>query len=182
MPVTFYNSEIWPSPFTSRLTTHCTFLCLIDKSVYTSLNLNPRQTKPDLKDLFWYNRWRCNPIRPWEMVEGWEERREAADSVFLFPVVCWLSVMRPRLRPRRPVIGQGIRWLPREAWPGWAASSGQKTGRQTRISRNNADTKKEKSPALTCLLCGWLTTWIGSWNIVSGERRKKYKEPPLVYS
>lgn len=49
------------------------------------------------------------------MVEGWEERREAADSVFLFPVVCWLSVMRPHLRPQHPAIGQGIRWLPQDA-------------------------------------------------------------------
>lgn len=148
----------------SRLSGYCIFMsksqpwhfdCVIP--VYTYLHPNPGQAKPNVKDLFWCNRWRCNLIRPWETVEGWEERREAADSVFLFPVVCWLSVMRPRLRPRRPVIGQGIRWLPREAWPGRAASSGQKPGRQTRVSRNNADTKKEKSPALTCLLHGWLT-------------------------
>ena len=84
------------------------------------------------------------------MVEGWEERREAADSVFLYPVVCWLSVMRPHLRPRRPVIGQGIRWLPREAGLSRAASSDPKA-RKTSIE-DNADT----SPAPTCLLCGWL--------------------------
>ena len=89
------------------------------------------------------------------MVEGWEERREAADSVFLFPVVCWLSVMRPRLRPRRPVIGQGIRWLPREAGLSRAASSDQKAWK-TSVFRNNADTKTETSPAPTFLLCGWL--------------------------
>lgn len=89
------------------------------------------------------------------MVEGWEERREAADSVFLFPVVCWLSVMRPRLRPRRPAIGQGIRWLPREAGLSRAASSDPKA-RNTSVFRNNADTKTETSPAPTCLLCGWL--------------------------
>lgn len=84
------------------------------------------------------------------MVEGWEEWREAADSVFLYPVVCWLSVMRPHLRPRRPVIGQGIRWLPREAGLSRAASSDPKA-RKTSIE-DNADT----SPAPTCLLCGWL--------------------------
>lgn len=110
---------------------------------------------PDLKDLIWCNRWSCNPTRPWEMVEGWEERREAADSVFLFPVVCWRSVMRPRLRPRRPAIGQGIRWLPREAGLSRAASSDPKA-RNTSVFRNNADTKTETSPAPTCSLCGWL--------------------------
>lgn len=79
------------------------------------------------------------------MVEGWEEWREAADFVFLFPVVCWLSVMRPRLRPWRPAIGQGIRWLPREdlAWPGRARLPLLAKARKTDSNYRN----KENSPA-----------------------------------
>lgn len=145
----------------SRVTAHCTFRTFqtwhFDSvlSTYTYLHLNPRRTKPGLKDLFWCNRWRCNPIRPWEMVEGWEERREAADSVFLFPVVCWLSVMRPRLRPRRPVIGQGIRWLPREAW-----QSRQAEARKTDKSFQKQCRHKERKESCANLfaMCGLLTS------------------------
>lgn len=81
------------------------------------------------------------------MVEGWEERREAADSVFLFPVVCWLSVMRPHLRPRRPAIGQGIRWLPREAWPGRAGPPRQAEAR-------NAERRFQKESKSVWIISG----------------------------
>lgn len=145
-------------------------------STYAYLHLNPGQTQPDLKDLVWCNRWRCNPIRPWEMVEGWEERREAADSVFLFPVVCWLSVMRPRLRPRRPVIGQGIRWLPREAWPGPGRRVRPKPGRQTSFQKQCRH--KERKGSCTNLLCCvdavWMVNYLnGSWNMILSFQLKK---------
>lgn len=89
------------------------------------------------------------------MVEGWEERREAADSVFLFPVVCWLSVMRPHLRPQRPAIGQGIRWLPRDA-----RRAGPPRHAETQKTSFQKWWRKEERPAMTGRLqdCVWCSS------------------------
>jgi len=79
-------------------------LTFFDLSTHTSFAFKPwlERAKPGPKDVFGCDGRRRNPIRSQEMVESREERREAADSVFLFPVVCWLSVMRPPLKAMAP--------------------------------------------------------------------------------
>lgn len=111
------------------------------------------------------------------MGDGWglEERREAADSVFLFPVVCWLSVMRPRLRPRRPVIGQGIRWLPREAGPGPGCLVRAKA-RKTDKSFQKQCRHKERKESCANLCPVWMVNCLnGHWNTISDQNRWKNK-------